>query len=90
MFMQPLTAIGESLAVIGSRDLIAGRPPLGVVEITRTSFGASQRVLQLPMWATSMLWVRFMTGARLDQPLFPAHRGFRDPANVRRDIRDPR
>jgi integrase len=30
-----------------------------------------------------------MTGARLDQPLFPdVNGGFRDPANVRRELRD--
>ena len=38
-----------------------------------------------------MLRARFVTGARLDQPLFPdALGGFRDPANVRRDLRDAR
>jgi integrase len=32
-----------------------------------------------------------MAGARLDDPVFPAAiGGFRDPANVRRDIRDAR
>jgi integrase len=32
-----------------------------------------------------------MTGARLDEPLFPSvDRGFRDPANVRRELREAR
>ena len=30
------------------------------------------------------------TGARLDQPLFPVLGGFRDPANVRRELREAR
>lgn len=93
--------IGEALAVIWSQvDLQSG-----VVEITHTIIRvkgegllrkstkttAGERVLQLPTSATSMLRVRFMAGARLDQPLFPdAIGGFRDPANVRRDIRDAR
>jgi integrase len=93
--------IGEALAVVWSQvDLEAG-----VVEITHTivrikgegllrkstKTSTGERVLQLPRWATSMLRTRFMTGARLDQPLFPdVLGGFRDPANVRRDIRDVR
>jgi integrase len=93
--------IGESLAVIWSQVDIE----LGTVEITHTILRvkgeglirkstkttAGERVLQLPAWAISILRERFMTGARLDQPLFPdALGGFRDPANVRRDIRDAR
>ena len=38
-----------------------------------------------------MLRRRFMSGGRLDQPLFPAvNGGFRDPANVRRELREAR
>ena len=38
-----------------------------------------------------MLRRRFRTGARLDQPLFPdVLGGFRDPANVRRELREAR
>jgi integrase len=47
--------------------------------------------LPLPPSAVAMLRRRFMTGARLDQPLFPdVHGGFRDPANVRRELREVR
>jgi integrase len=43
------------------------------------------------MTAVAMLRRRFMTGARLDQPLFPSLTGgLRDPANVRRELRDAR
>ncbi len=38
-----------------------------------------------------MLRRRFISGARLDQPLFPdVLGGFRDPANVRRELREAR
>src|SRR4051795_3771153 len=38
-----------------------------------------------------MLRRRFVSGAKLDQPLFPdVLGGFRDPANVRRELRDAR
>jgi integrase len=43
------------------------------------------------MTASAMQRRRFNAGARLDLPVFPdAIGGFRDPANVRRDIRDAR
>jgi integrase len=93
--------IGEALALVWSQvDL-----ELGTVEITHTLIrvrgqgllrkstktSAGERLLQAPTWAVSLLRSRFMTGARLDQPVFPdALGGFRDPANVRRDIRDAR
>lgn len=93
--------IGEALAVLWSEvDFEAG-----TVEITSTlirvkSEGllrkstksrAGERVLALPMSAQAILRRRFMTGARLDQPLFPSVVGdFRDPANVRRELRDAR
>lgn len=45
-------------------------------------------MLPLPVSAVAMLGCPFMSGARLDQPLFPAvNGGFRDPANVRRELR---
>ena len=93
--------IGEALAVVWSQ--VDFEP--GTVEITHTlvrvkgeglirksgKTRTGERLLQLPTWATAMLRARFMAGARLDQPLFPdAIGGFRDPANVRRDIRDAR
>lgn len=93
--------IGEALAVIWSQvDLEAG-----TVQITSTLIRvkgegllrkgtksqAGERTLPLPMSAVAMLRRRFMTGARLDQPLFPdVLGGFRDPANVRREFRDAR
>lgn len=41
--------------------------------------------------AVAMLRRRFMTGACLDHPLFPdVNRGFRDPANARRELREAR
>ena len=47
--------------------------------------------MPLPASAVTMLRRRFMTGARLDQPLFPdVFGGFRDPANVRRELREAR
>ena len=56
-----------------------------------TKSRAGERTLPLPETAVAMLRRRFMTGARLDQPLFPdVLGGFRDPANVRRELRDAR
>ena len=41
--------------------------------------------------AIEVLRRRFMSGARLDQPVFPDTRGgFRDPNNVRRELREAR
>lgn len=93
--------IGEALAVLWSQvDFEAG-----TVEITSTLIrirgegllrkstksGAGERTLPLPASAIAVLRRRFMSGARLDQPLFPDTRGgFRDPANVRRELRDAR
>ena len=52
---------------------------------------AGERVLALPPIALSMLRSRFLTGARLEQPLFPdALGGFGDPANGRREFREAR
>jgi integrase len=93
--------IGEALAVLWSEVDFADR----TVEITSTLIRvngegllrkptksrAGERTLLLPSTAFAVLRRRFMTGARLDQPLFPdVYGSFRDPANVRRDLRDAR
>jgi len=93
--------IGEALALVWSQvDFVEG-----TVQITSTLIRvkgegllrkgtksrAGERTLALPESAVAMLRRRFMTGARLDQPLFPdVLGGFRDPANVRRELRDAR
>ena len=93
--------IGEALAVVWSQvDWEAG-----TVQITSTlvrvrgegllrkgtKSRAGERELPLPPSAVSVLRRRFMSGARLDQPLFPdVLGGFRDPANVRRELREAR
>jgi len=93
--------IGEALGVVWSQvDLEAG-----TVQITSTlvrvkgegllrkgtKSRAGERVLPLPASAVAVLRRRFVTGARLDQPLFPdVVGGFRDPANVRRTLREAR
>jgi integrase len=57
----------------------------------RTKTSAGERTLALPVSAVALLRRRFMTGARLDQPIFPdVLGGFRDPANVRRSLREAR
>ena len=87
--------IGEALAVVWSQvDFQAG-----TVQVTSTlvrvkgegllrkgtKSQAGERTLPLPMSAVAMLQRRFMSGARLDQPVFPdVNGGFRDPANTRR------
>lgn len=54
----------------------------------KTKSRAGERVLVMPSWCTQMVRTRLMNGARLDQPLCADGRGgFRDPANVRRDLR---
>jgi integrase len=93
--------IGEALAVVWSQADFAA----GTVRITSTLIRvkgegllrkstksrAGERTLPLPVSAVAMLRRRFMTGARLDQPLFPdVLGGFRDPANVRRELREAR
>ena len=93
--------IGEALAVLWSEvDLEAG-----TVQITSTLIRvkgegllrkgtksrAGERTLPLPVSAIAILRRRYMSGARLDQPLFPdVIGGFRDPANVRRELREAR
>jgi integrase len=93
--------IGEALAVVWAEvDLDAG-----TVQITstlvrikgegllrkETKSRAGERTLPLPTSAVAVLRRRFITGARLDQPVFPRPSGgFRDPSNVRRDLREAR
>jgi integrase len=93
--------IGEALAVMWDQvDLDAGE-----VEITHTIIRvkgqgllrkptkttSGERVLGVPATALAMLRRRFNASGRLDVPVFPdSLGGFRDPANVRRDIRDAR
>lgn len=93
--------IGEALAVVWSEVDFE----VGTVQITSTLIRvkgegllrkgtksrAGQRTLPLPESAVALLRRRFMTGARLDQPVFPSvDGGFRDPANVRRELREAR
>ncbi len=93
--------IGEALAVVWSEvDFNAGpvRITSTLVRVRHegllrkgTKSRAGERTLALPPSAIAMLRRRFMTGARLDQPLFPdVLGGFRDPANVRREFREAR
>ncbi|HET7531625.1 MAG TPA: site-specific integrase, partial [Nocardioidaceae bacterium] len=93
--------IGEALAVIWSDvDFNAGtvRITSTLVRVNGegllrngTKSRAGERTLPLPESAVALLRRRFMTGARLDQPVFPSvDGGFRDPANVRRELREAR
>jgi integrase len=93
--------IGEALAVLWSEIDIEGATvqiTSTVIRVTGTGLlrkptksRAGQRMLPLPTWAVAMLRRRFMEGARLDQPVFSDIRGgFRDPNNVRRDLREGR
>jgi integrase len=93
--------IGEALAVLWSQvDFDAA-----TVEVTHTVIRvkgegllrkqaktrAGERLLPLPDWALSMLRTRFMSGVRLDEPLFPnTLGGLRDPSGVHRDMREAR
>jgi integrase len=66
---------------------VKGEGLLGKATKTR----AGERVLALPVGAVELLRARFMSGARLEQPVFPdVNGGFRDPANVRRALRRAR
>ncbi|MEO5853126.1 MAG: site-specific integrase [Nocardioides sp.] len=93
--------IGEALALVWSDvDLENGTVSITSTLIrvkgegllrksTKTRTG--ERVLGLPLSAVAVLRRRFLTGARLDQPVFPDLRGgFRDPSNVSREIREAR
>lgn len=90
--------IGESLAVLWSEvNLDAGTVEISstIVRVTgegllrkTTKSSAGQRILALPSWAVSMLRDRFMTGVRLDHPVFPDVFGnFRDPNNTLKALR---
>ena len=93
--------IGEALAAVWSEVDFES----GTVRITSTlvrvkgegllrkgtKSRAGERTLPLPVSAVAMLRRRFMTGARMDEPLLPdVIGGFRDPANVRRELREAR
>jgi len=93
--------IGEALAVVWSDvDLDTGTVAItstlirvkgeGLVrKPTKTRTG--DRMLPLPLSAVAVLRRRFMSGARLNQPVFPDVRGgFRDPSNVSRELRNAR
>lgn len=93
--------IGEALAVVWSQvDLEAGTVQITstLIRINQegllrkgTKSSAGERNLPLPASAVAMLRRRFMTGARLEQPVFPSVNGsFRDPSNVRRALRKAR
>jgi integrase len=93
--------IGEALAVVWSEvDFDAGTVKITSTLIRVKGEGllrkgtksrAGERTLPLPESAVALLRRRFMTGARLDQPVFPSvDGGFRDPANVRRELREAR
>ena len=56
-----------------------------------TKSRAGERTLPLPVSAVAVLRRRYVSGARLTQPLCPdVLGGFRDPANVRRALREAR
>ncbi|MGW6277075.1 phage integrase central domain-containing protein [Kribbella sp. NPDC055071] len=57
----------------------------------KTKSRAGERVLKVPAWGLVMLRRRLMDGGRLDQPIFANRDGdYRDPTNVRRDLREAR
>jgi integrase len=93
--------IGEALAVLGAQINITTNE----VEIThqiirvkgkgllrtKTKSRAGERILRVPGWGMAMLTARLMNGAKLDEPMFADSRGgYRDPSNVRRDLREAR
>ena len=93
--------IGEALATLWSDvDLESGTVQINSTLVRVKGQGllrkgtksrAGERTLPLPMSAVAVLRRRYMSGAQLHQPLFPDMLGgFRDPANVRRAIRDAR
>lgn len=86
--------IGEALAVTwahvnfesGTVQIISTLVRVRAEGLLRkgTNSRAGERTLAMPPSLTAILHRRFLTGARLDQPLFPdVLGGFRDPANVR-------
>ncbi|WBQ04333.1 helix-turn-helix domain-containing protein [Kribbella sp. CA-293567] len=93
--------IGETLAVTWEdADLESGEVKClfqiqriagkGLVR-RRVKSSAGERVLLLPDWAVQMLKSRWVPGTPLESPIFPdSNGGFRDPHNVRRNLRDVR
>ena len=93
--------IGEALGLLWSEvDVDAGMIAI-TGQVTRvtgaglvrgpTKSAAGQRVLALPSWGVEMLATRRSRGIRPDEPVFcDALGGFRDPNNVRRDLRRAR
>ncbi len=93
--------IGEALAAVWSEvDFDAGtvrftgtlvRVKVEGLLRKGTKSRAGERTLQLPVSAVAMLRRRFMTGARLDQPLFPdVIRGASATRRTRRELRAAR
>ena len=93
--------IGEALGILWQDiDLDAGEVDIHhqVVRVTgeglvrtRTKSRAGERVLRLPSWCVAMLQARAEQGIRPDEPVFcDVLGGFRDPNNVRRDLRSAR
>ncbi len=93
--------IGEALGLTWSDvDLHGGQVKIthqvtritgrGLVR-TGTKSSAGERVLTLPERCTTMLVERFNNGVHAEEPVFcNALGGFRDPSNVRRDLRRAR
>jgi len=95
------TRIGEALGLRWSEvDLEHGEVAITgqVIRISgqglvrgRTKSTAGERVLTLPGWCVDILAARYARGVRLEEPVFcDAVGGFRDPNNVRRDLRRAR
>lgn len=93
--------IGEALGLLWSEvDLEAGMVAIAgqVTRVTGTGLvrgptksTAGQRVLAIPSWCVTMLTARRDRGIRVDEPVFcDALGGYRDPNNVRRDLRRAR
>jgi integrase len=57
----------------------------------RVKSSAGDRIIGLPPWARDMLLARWTPGTSLDAPIFPdSKRGFRDPHNVQKALRNAR
>ena len=93
--------IGEALGLLWSDvDLSTGEVEIrhqvmrvkgeGLV-LVGTKSAAGERVLKLPRWCADILEARRAKGIELNEPVFcDALGGFRDPNNVRRDLRRAR
>lgn len=93
--------IGEALGMLWSEvDVDSGMIAVTgqVTRVTGTGLvrgptksASGQRVLALPSWGVDMLVARRSRGIRPEEPVFcDALGGFRDPNNVRRDLRRAR